>query len=541
MKSNYKKTVLKLSFVLSLLFVLSSNAQIVVTQACWRISGLTSFTLGSNGAYVRQTTDGGYVTASKAYITSSNSDIYVSKMNSAGVLQWNKLISVTATSNEDVYCIQQTSDGGYVLSGVSNNHIVVVKLDASGNILWTKTINSGGSEYGYSISQTSDGGYIIGGIVLGSGQSIYVVKLDPSGNLQWTKSFGASGTNNDAFSIQQTSDGGYILGGDRSSGSPFYYQVHVMKLDASGNLQWSKEIGGSGGGYESCKSIRQTSDGGYVISGSTDSYGAGGTDVYVIKLDGSGNIQWTKTIGSSATEDSYAIQQTSDGGYIVGGSTSPSFNNADIYVVKLNSAGNLQWTRAIGSSTVSEACKSIQQTSDGGYIIGGSALNYSASIIDPYIVKLDSSGNTCCSTPVTATVGTGGIINTGGGTVTTSGTVTAATPSASTGGTLVAICTVTMNTTSIQSQSSLGNAWQFELQPNPVTGSEITLSFFSDQVNDLFFTMCDITGKQIFSYKQQTGIGSNKVNLTVNDLGKGMYFITLSDGRNQSVKKFIKE
>ncbi len=287
-------------------------------------------------------------------------------------------------SDDYAYSIIQSSDGGYVVAGASGGYLYVVKLDSSGNVMWAKTIEVF-VDWGVSMTNSSDGGYVIAGYTWRFGASydddIYVVKLDSSGNVVWTKTIGGS-KHDEARSIIQSSDGGYVVAGSTSSFGAGNLDIFVVKLDSSGNIVWAKTIGGIFGDY--ANSIIQSSDGGYVIAGGTGSFYA---DFYVVKLDSSGNVVWTKTIGGSKHDEARSIIQSSDGGYVVAGYTeSFGAGGRDIYVVKLDSAGNVLWTKTIGGSSWDEA-NSIIQSSDGGYVIAGHLPAYS------YVVKLDSSGN----------------------------------------------------------------------------------------------------------------------------------------------------
>jgi hypothetical protein len=353
-----------------------------------------------------QSSDGGYAVAGWTWsFGAGGRDIYVVKLDASGNVQWTKTIG--GSYGDEANSIIQSSDGGYVVAGYTSSFgaggrdIYVVKLDASGNVQWTKTIGGSYGDEANSIIQSSDGGYAVAGWT-GSfgagGWDIYVVKLDASGNVQWTKTIG--GSNDDgALSIIQSSDGGYVVAGWTESFGAGDRDMFVVKLDSSGNVQWTKTIGGSYG--DEANSIIQSSDGGYVVAGRTESFGAGGWDIYVVKLDASGNVQWTKTIGGSYGDEANSIIQSSDGGYVVAGRTE-SFGAGgwDIYVVKLDASGNVQWTKTIGGSN-DDGALSIIQSSDGGYAVAGYTESFGAGYSDFYVVKMDANGNVCFSQNIT--------------------------------------------------------------------------------------------------------------------------------------------
>jgi hypothetical protein len=398
------------------------------------------------GSSLIQTSDGGYAIAgATTSFGAGEADVYVVKLDANANLQWTTTIG---GKKEDVgTSLIQTSDGGYAIAGhtesfgAGEKDVYVVKLDASGNLQWTKTIGGKDWDAGLSLIQTSDGGYAIAGATksFGAGETdVYVVKLDAKGNLQWTKTIGGPG-NEEGFSLIQTSDGGYAIAGVTESFGAGWADVYVVKLDAKGNLQWTKTIGGPGN--EEGFSLIQTSDGGYAIAGTTTSFGAGWHDVYVVKLDANGNLQWTKTIGGPASEEGRSLIQTSDGGYAIAGTTT-SFGAGwhDVYVVKLDANGNLQWTKTIGGPE-SEEGNSLIQTSDGGYAIAGTTTSFGAGEWDVYVVKLDKDGNACCAVSQTSRVGSGGTLGSPTSSMGSGGTLTTSpTPSTSSGGTLTNQC-----------------------------------------------------------------------------------------------------
>jgi len=297
--------------------------------------------------------------------------------------------------------IHQNSNGTYILAGFTYSFsfggydFAIYKLNSSGNKIWFKHYGGANDEKAYSIQQTSDGGYIVAGytesFTYGSGD-IAVYKLNSSGNKVWFKHYG--GANDErAYSIQQTSDGGYIVAGYTESFTYGSADIAVYKLNSSGNKVWFKHYGGSSGDYG--RSIQQTLDGGYIVAGYTYSYTYGMYDIAVYKLNSNGSKQWFKHYGGSLYDNAYSIQQTSDGGYIVAGNTeSYTYGNDDFAIYKLNSSGNKIWFKHYGGSS-EDVAYSIRQNSDGSYIVAGSTTSYSygGGCSDFAIYKLNSLGN----------------------------------------------------------------------------------------------------------------------------------------------------
>lgn len=370
-----------------------------------------------NAKSIIQTTDGGYIVAGQ---TKSNDgdvsgnhsyykwDYWIAKMDSAGTLQWQKCLG--GSGHDYAQCIRQTFDGGYIVAGytasndgdVSGNHggsdYWVVKLDSLGVLQWQKCLGGSSSERAYSIQQTSDTGYIIAGdanslngdVSGGHGYPDYwIVKLNSIGELQWQKCLGGSYYDY-AKSIQQTTDLGYIIAGYTASndgdvsGNNGYgtsMDYWIVKIDSIGTLQWQKCLGGTND--EHAYSIQQTNDEGFIIAGSTRSSNGdvsgrhGSEDYWIVKLDSVGELQWQKCLGGTMVDEAHSIQQTADTGYIIVGETysnnydvSGNHGMNDYWIVKLDSVGVLQWQKCLGG-TVGDEANSVQQTTDGGYIIAG--------------------------------------------------------------------------------------------------------------------------------------------------------------------------
>ena len=214
-----------------------------------------------------------------------------------------------------------------IIIGVSSH-----SLGQAPDVLWTETFGGSDNEVGYSVQQTTDGGYIIAGSTesFGAGNAdVWLVKTDASGDTLWTKTFGGSELDI-GYSVQQTLEGGYIIAGVSFS---FGADVWLIKTDASGDTLWTKTFGGSD--RDRSYSVQQTTDGGCIITGYTRSFGAGNEDVWLVKTDASGDTLWTKTIGGIDTDRGYSVQQTTDGGYIIVGHTSSFGAGAsDVWLIK---------------------------------------------------------------------------------------------------------------------------------------------------------------------------------------------------------------
>jgi len=290
---------------------------------------------------------------------------------------WTKTFSLGHSIGRSV---QQASDGGYIITGQAynnrndNSDIWLIKTDSDGNEEWNQNFGGSNNDYGYSLQQTTDGGYIILGTLL--------IKTDSDGNEEWEKNIGGK-------SIQQTTDGGYIITGHTESYGNGQADVWLIKTDSLGQEDWNQTLGGSlrDAGY----SVQHTNDGGYIIVGQTSSFGNGQADVWLIKTDSLGQEEWNQTYGGvDTTEVGYSVQQTMDGGYIITGSIESAGIPYDVYLIKADSNGNEQWTKTYGGSSPDEGF-SVQQTTDGGYIITGYSDSF-GSIRVVWLIKIDSEG-----------------------------------------------------------------------------------------------------------------------------------------------------
>jgi hypothetical protein len=384
--------------------------------------------------------DGGYLavgsTASNDQQVTGNhgtTDFWAVKMDSVGSLIWQKCYG--GSDDDRIYDGIQTSDGGFIYTGptssndgqVTGNHgyqdYWIVKVDSGGNIEWQKTFGGSLWDIPFSIKQTWDGGYIVaGGSTSNDGQvtgnhgdqDFWIIKLDPSGNLIWQKALGGSGQD-EAINIQNTSDSGFIVCGlthsndGQVSGNHGLDDFWVVKLNQSGSLQWQKAYGGSN--RDAAYSIKQTGDGGYFITGYTQSFDGqvtgnhGQYDIWVVRINATGDLEWQQCFGGSGIEVAWEIQKIDDDNCILigqtdsnGGQVTGNHGTQDYWVIRLNDTGNIVWKECFGGTGYEDGL-SIAITIDGKYILAGQSDSNDGQVsgnhgqFDFWIVKIADSGN----------------------------------------------------------------------------------------------------------------------------------------------------
>ena len=277
------------------------------------------------------------------------------------------------------------------------NHLIIsllffTSITSAQDTTWTKTFGGSNYDFGYSVQQTEDGGYIITGYTDSfgnSGYNVWLIKTDSIGNEQWNNTFDV-GDYDEGRSVQQTDDGGYIITGETYSNGN--YDILLIKTDSLGQEEWNHNL--DGGIVDKGFSVQQTTDGGYIITGYTSS-GNGNWDVWLIKTDSLGNEEWNQTFGGNEDDYGYSVQQTTDGGYIITGLTGYMDWDGyfDVWLIKTDSQGNEEWNQTFGGSDW-DIGLSVQQTTDGGYIVTGSTQSFGNGEDDVWLIKTDSNGNT---------------------------------------------------------------------------------------------------------------------------------------------------
>jgi len=301
--------------------------------------------------------------------------------------------------DEDVFHdVAVTTNGEYVAVGYTDSYgsgnydVWLVKISASGEEQWHKTYGGSNKDVGFSVKQTDDGGYILAGYTMsfGAGQEdAWIIKTDASGNEIWNHTFG--GTFEDKiYNIQKTNDGGYIAIGNTYSSAQTVTDILFVKIDENGNQLFLKTFGGTRTDYG--RSCQQTSDGGFVISGTTYSYGEGNEDAWLIRTNATGEEIWNQTYGTVKYERIYSVLIVDDGYLLVGQTNSFGAGDYDVWLVKTDISGNKQWDKTFGGAN-EDIGTYVQKTSDGCLILAGYTQSYGSGQEDVWIIKTDASGN----------------------------------------------------------------------------------------------------------------------------------------------------
>jgi len=357
------------------------------------------------GQDVHQTTDGGYIITGHTAKSSASydEDIWLIKTDSNGNMEWDQIFGGTLC--DEGLSVHQTTDGGYIITGhtksygAGNCDIWLIRTDDKGNVIWDKTFGGSGYDVGYSIQITADGGFLIVGYTksFGAGDSdIWLIKTDSNGNMEWNKTFGGIGYDT-SHSVQLTHDKGYIISGTTDLCNGNWLDVWLIKTDSNGNMEWNKTFGGVN--IEMGLSVQPTMCGGYILSGIQLCEVFGNADIWLIKTDSNGNMEWNKTYGGICDDVGFSVEQMCDGGYIIAGYTE-SFGAGwiDFYLIKTDIQGNIQWSETLGGKNA-DVCFSMQVTYDNGLIVLGCKGHPSKYNYDVWLIKIASLDNQNPYTP----------------------------------------------------------------------------------------------------------------------------------------------
>ena len=278
----------------------------------------------------------------------------------------------------------ESKDGRYIIAGWTNSYGAgkldawLIKTDTTGNEIWNRTYGGSGDDNIFSVQETMDGGYILIGSTESYGsddRDLWLIKTDPEGYKLWDKTFGGRDFDSGS-SVRNTKDGGYIIAGATKSYGAGGSDVWLVKVNQSGKEQWNKTFGGPGD--DLANSILLTKDNEYILRGSTESYGSGDRDLWLIKTDSRGNNIWDKTFGGPNEDTGLSIIELSDGDYIIAGGANASYNGdaqrskSDAWLIRAESDGTIKWGKNFSFGNLSYSIvTAVQETADGGYILSG--------------------------------------------------------------------------------------------------------------------------------------------------------------------------
>jgi hypothetical protein len=344
--------------------------------------------------FVQQTPDGGFIIAGLTMTYDiGEGDYWLIRMDENGDTLWTRTYG--GPEYDEPYHLMIAADAGYLILGqtmsfgAGGNDMWLLKTNADGDSLWSRTYGGPDGDGAWRIAKSSDGGYILVGVTSSygaGGDDVYLIKTDVNGDTLWTKTFGGTEPDGGTF-VCQTDDGGYIITGYTASFGAGDYDLWLLKTDQNGDSLWSRTYGG--GTWSAGISVHELSNGDFTVIGATDEYGAGANDAWMIRTDASGDSLWSNTYGGSLDDNVWWGQQTTDQGYVFVGSTESFGGGAmDIWLVKTDANGNEEWSTTFGESG-DEWSYSVCQTTDGGYFIGGVKGTYFLTEGDAWLIRLE--------------------------------------------------------------------------------------------------------------------------------------------------------
>lgn len=344
------------------------------------------------GYCVQQTSDGGYIIAGTTNSIGSTTCVWVIKTDKNGIEIWNTSIC----ANHYMLCnyVNQTSDGGYILTGGNSieglhRNFWICYLNSTGNVIYQKSWGDTWSESGYCGIEASDGEYIFAGTDRGPGydNDVWLIKTDTNGNIKWNKVYGHGSYQEIGYSVDETNDGGFIVSGysDNNPNPDGKYDFWLIKTDILGNKQWDKLFGGLGS--QRSFFVQQTDDNGFIQCGiKEDEYGF--NDIWLLKTNETGIHEWNRTFGGNGDDEGWCVRQTYDSGFIFTGYTnSTGAGDYDVWLIKINSTGIMEWNITFGGENP-DFGHSVWITNDGGYIIAGKTNSSGEGSNDFWLIKL---------------------------------------------------------------------------------------------------------------------------------------------------------
>lgn len=352
------------------------------------------------GRTINKTSDGGFIiTGSSNSFGSGGHNTYLLRTDGAGAILWSK--SIGGSLQDEGKGVMQTSDGGFIIVGATysfgagNRDFYVIKTNNSGDVVWSKTYGGTGDDYGFIIQETNDNCFAMIGHTNSygnGGNDVYFIKINSTGDILWSRTYGGPGDDR-GFSMEQTNDGGFIISGYTTSFGAGDADVYAIKTDINGNVIWSGTFGGAG--EDQAYSVKQTIDGGYIFTGYSN-FGSS-PEIYIIKTDSPGNMVWSKTFGGAGDDVGNIVYQNNAGDYFIAGyQDSFGAGGYDAFLMKLNDSGNLYYFKTFGGVNDDFGITGCL-VDDGGFIVSGFTRSFGAGSYDVYIIKTDNEGQSGCN------------------------------------------------------------------------------------------------------------------------------------------------
>ncbi len=348
------------------------------------------------GNVVRQLADGGYIVV--GYTSSFGAgaeDVYLVRTDAAGETLWTRAIG--GPGADWGWDIRATRDGGFIVVGFTNSFgaggddVYVIRTDAEGSALWTRTYGGPGDELAWAFHETSDGGYVIAAQTesFGAGErDLYLIRIEAGGDTVWTRTLGGPGIDR-VFATEPTSDGGSVFAGITSNGAAGELDATLVRIDSSGDVVWAHNYGGEG--RDIGHGVALAPDGGFLLVGYTDSFGAGNNDIYLVRTDGAGAVLWTKTIGDAGDDRAMMAAPMMDGGYAIAGYASGGAEYWSAKLTAVSEDGEVLWSESFGSPGTDRGVM-LQETADGAFIFTGGIWRERDDAPDLFLAKVPRGG-----------------------------------------------------------------------------------------------------------------------------------------------------
>lgn len=496
---------------------------------------------GNDANSLIKTKDGGFaLTGAGNIVQQAYIETYIAKLDSDCNLLWNRSFLLTGDQDEGT-SIVETSDGGIT---AITRRLFLIRLDKNGNKLSTKRIKieNSNTPNAFSIIQTKQKDYLISGVI---GANMLILKVDSSGELLWTKKIGVNGR---ALCAINTKDNGYAIGGYITSAGNGLQDMFIMKMDSTDKVEWAKAIGGSKN--EDCTSIVETNDGSFILAGSTTSFGTGTLDIYVVKINKSQKLEWTKSLGRASYDFASSVIEGSDKNYVVTGTSGDTSDGTRAFVslTKINRKGKIMFDKSFRLGPAGHEPNAVVQTKDGGYVIGGNH-GYPGYYI--YLAKTDSNGNICRRKYLPKIIGIGGNI------VNINPIFSALTATSKEKfpyrkgikkGIVTEICSKNINVNGVEEEkneedvmvSKTSSNFSVVISPNPAINNQLHIIINNKENIKSNLVIVNTIGQVLSSEKMNIQAGITNKTIEISSLFPGVYFLNIQTPKQQVQIKFFK-